>query len=228
MRHFIITAVGVIALTSVAQANWSDNFDSYAPGSALTGQGGWELWYAGGNDGYVSDEQAASPTNSLKNYTLSDMVQDFTGIDDGQWTMRCKVYVPSTATGDGYVIMMNQYGAPAIDNWSLQVKFDGTANIVESQWGYQQLPLIEDQWVELQADIDLDNDLLDIYYGGNPLALGLIWTNNAGSGGITSIACIDLFSNAMNGIYYDDVSLTPEPGSLALVLLGALALLRRR
>jgi hypothetical protein len=208
MRHALTILVTLVCGAGLGWAGWGDTFDCYPADTPLTGQGGWELWYSGGNDGFVSTDFAASAPNSMEAVSGTDMVQLFS-IDSGKWTLRCKLYVPSSATGDGYVIMMNQYGAPAIDNWSLQVRFDSLNGIVESQFDYNTLPLIMDEWVELRAEIDLDSDVLDIYYGADPLALGLIWTENVSGGGITSIACLDLYSQSLDGIYYDDVSLLP-------------------
>ena len=35
----------------------NENFDSYANGSLIAGQGGWEVWYTGGQNANVSNEQ---------------------------------------------------------------------------------------------------------------------------------------------------------------------------
>ena len=83
------SAMSVIAvmflLASVAVADWSDNFDSYAAGSGLNGQGNWFCW--GNNpdfDAYVSTTQAKSAPNSVDITPTSDMVQQF-DIMSGEW-----------------------------------------------------------------------------------------------------------------------------------------------
>ncbi len=194
------------ASAAFGQTRLYETFDCYADGSNIVGQDGWEGWYSGFVDAQVSSAQAFSAPHSLRLSAFSDIVHQFS-IDDGQWVASAMTYVPSTALASGYFIIMNQYGSAAIDNWSVQVEFDPVLNRVQSEFGNQELPIIKDQWVELRCDIDLTNDLVDIYYGGTALALDLVWTNNASTGGITSIAAFDLFSNGIAEMYFDNVSL---------------------
>jgi len=215
MRRALIAGTVVLLSMSLAYGQWKDNFDSYTLGG-IAGQDGWTLWYSGGVDGQVVNTQAASPPNSLRDTIGSDVVQTFS-IAGGRWQFRIKTYVATGTTGDGYVIMMNQYGAPLTDNWSVQVRFGGNDGLVEAQWvpsPYPTLPLIRDQWVEFRAEIDLVNDLLDLYYNNVPLSLDRVWTSNVSNPpGTLTIACLDLYSQTMDGMYYDDASLM-IPGDL--------------
>jgi hypothetical protein len=194
----------------VTADGFTENFDSYKVGSNIAGQGGWEIWYSGGNNATVSDEQASSPPNSLRDVTGSDIVHRF-AIDEGVWDFSIDVYTPSNAGGDGFVIMMNQYGAADIDRWSMQVRFSPSAKIVESQWDLASLPLTLDTWVTFSAVIDLDNDTWDSFVDGQPLSTGLVWSDNgfAAGPGITSIAALDLWSEGATPFYYDNISLQP-------------------
>jgi hypothetical protein len=149
---------------------------------------------------------------------LSDIVHRFTETD-GQWVFKCKVYVPSSSppgTG-GFIILMNQDGGP--DNWSVQLACNDTTNstntvpfMIESQFDGGILPLVTDTWKEIRCEIDLDLDQVTNFYDNQMLGTPHLWTDNAfASGpGITSIACTDLFSNGINPMYVDDVSLQPE------------------
>ncbi len=194
---------------------FTENFDAYANGSMLAPQGGWEIWYTGGANGIVQNNLSASAPNSLRLQNLTDVVQRFT-ITDGKWEFKIKTYVPSSAPPGlgGSVIMLNQYAGP--DNWSMQIAFNETMfagsqplpYMVESQWDGAVRPLLLDQWVELRAVIDLDADTWNSWYGGQPLGVNLSWSNNFfGNPGITSIACLDLWSNGINPMYFDDISL---------------------
>ena len=215
MRRALIAGTVVLLSMSLAYGQWKDNFDSYTLGG-LAGQGGWAIWYSGGLDGQVVNTQAASPPNSLRDTISSDVVQPFS-ISGGRWQFRIKTYVATGTAGDGFVIMMNTYGSPTTDNWSVQVRFGGTDGLVEAQWvpsPYPTLPLIYDTWVEFRAEIDLVNDLVDFYYNNVPLSLDRIWTSNVSSPpGTLTIACLDLYSQTMDGMYYDDASLM-IPGDL--------------
>jgi len=190
-------------------ADFTENFDSYANGSSIFGQGGWEAW-PGSAPAIVSNEKSHSAPNSLKVQPLSDVVHQFSGIDDGQWEMSVWTYYPSTSTGGQFIIMLNQYdGGGAGTNWSMQIAINqNNAGIVESQFDGAQVPVIKDQWVEFRAEIDLDADVWNSWYGGTPLTVNGIWSDmQAGTPGITSIAAVDLFSEAAEVAYYDDFSL---------------------
>ena len=200
--------------------NFSDNFDAYANGSAIAGQGGWEVWYSGGGDGSVTNAQSSSAPNSMVITTNSDVVHRFAETD-GQWVFKIKTFVPSNTPAGvgGYVILMNQYGG--VDNWSVQIGFNDTSFgttttpfLVESQWDNATLPLVTGQWVEFRSEIDLDADQVTNFYNNQQLGLPHLWTdNNFASGpGITSIASVDLYSPAITAFYFDDISLEEAGG----------------
>jgi len=208
MKIRIVTA-GVVALAAAgARAQFAENFDSYATGSTIAGQGGWEIWYSGGADATVSNAQSQSAPNSLLLNATSDIVQRL-DIASGAWTCSAWTYVPSGAVGNGYFIVMNQYQDPP-DNWSVVVRFGGDDDIVED-WNFDAVGLVRDRWVEIRAEIDLDADLLDIYYDGVQFVFDADWSDNVLGGGSQAIAAIDLYSESMD-FYYDDVLLEPAPG----------------
>ncbi len=195
---------------------WSDNFDSYAAGSALTGQGAWAPWCTGGVDGLVSTTFAASAPNSFRAAATTDMVQEFSGATSGTWVFRVKTYVPSTASGSGFVIVMNNYCPGANSFWSVVCELSkdtGLAGIyVNGLPNGATLPLITDQWVEYKAEIDLTADTLKEYYGGTLFTTtAQTWTGNVQAGGTLAVRALDLYSATMDGIYYDDAAL--EGGS---------------
>ena len=198
-------------LESPQAGDFFDDFESYADGSDIVGQGGWEVWYTGGTHATVSSEQARGKL-SLRNIALSDIVHRF-AVDAGVWTFSVDTYVPSAPlkVADGYVILMNQYQTPT-DNWSVQVRFDPAFKTVESQADSNTTTLITDAWVPLRCEIDLDADTLNIYYNDVLFAADLIWSQNVSGGGITSIACTDLFSNGIEPMFYDNVSLKQAGG----------------
>ena len=75
---------------------WSDNFESYALGSSLHGQGGWKGW---DNDpaatAYVSDDQSQSTPQSADIKEATDLVHEYSGYTSGQYIYTAYVYVPS-------------------------------------------------------------------------------------------------------------------------------------
>ncbi|HSM51803.1 MAG TPA: hypothetical protein VLA75_10400, partial [Thermoanaerobaculia bacterium] len=193
---------------------WSDNFDSYATGSQLHGQGGWKGWFndpAGG--ALTSAAQARSAPNSAAILGASDLVHEYAGATSGQWLYTAWQYVPTDFTGESYFIILNSYDdAGSSLNWSVQVKVNGTSNLVENDGGVSggSLALVRGQWVELRVEIDLDADTGDFYYNNQLLYSGT-WSGQVSGGGAVNIAAVDLYANGASVIYYDDMSLA-QPG----------------
>ncbi|MCK4303645.1 MAG: hypothetical protein KAY24_05345 [Candidatus Eisenbacteria sp.] len=198
--------VALLLLVPAAGADWADDFDSYVLGSGLHGQGGWEGWEGDPTwDAYVTDVFSQSAPHSVDITPTSDIVQQFSETS-GQWAMTASNYIPSGSTGDQYFILLNTYGA-GIHNWSLDMLFDSSAGMVSTVEGPGTTPIINDQWVEVRVEINLDADTQDIYYNGILLD-SLPW---AGEGGVTEIAALDLYSNGGSSIYWDDCSLSAAP-----------------
>ena len=210
-----------LAAPALAQTTLiDDDFESYAVGSGLGGQGGWDIW-PGGADALITDAQAASGTKAfLANEFETDMIyrmRDGSGVpiaQSGQWTFSCQTYMSSAAVGDFYVLLLNQYNDadPGNSNWSMQLRLGAIDGIVESEFDSAMTDLIFDAWVEVRAEIDLDADLFDIYYNDVLLADDLVWSENVSGGGLTQIDIIDLYTPSALPSYIDDVKLVEADG----------------
>jgi len=225
----LAAVVAVAGLSSFAGANWWEDFDSYAAGSGLHGQGGWKGWGDDPTwDAFVTDEMSHSAPNSLDVMVDSDIVHEFEGYTSGLWTFSAWQYIPTGFEGSSYFILLNSYTDDGSNNnWSAQVRFDSSIGMVESEFEGEQLPLIFDEWVELKVEIDLDMDMQTFYYGGDMLYMKS-WTEGVSGGGALNIAALDLFANGATSIYYDDLSRIPAPGSVMLLLAGVAIGGRRR
>ena len=193
--------------------DWFDNFDSYATGSQLHGQGGWKGWFNDPTGGALtSSAQAHSAPNSAAILGASDLVHEYAGYTAGQWTYTAWQYVPTDFTGTSYFILLNSYDDAGTSlNWSVQVSFNATTNLVTNDGvAGGTLPLIKGQWVELRDEIDLTADTQSFYYNGALLFSGT-WTGEVSGGGALNIGAVDLFANGASVIYYDDFSLV-APG----------------
>jgi hypothetical protein len=189
-------------------ANWMDDFDSYATGSQLHGQGGWKGWDNNPAAGALtSDTQARSIPNSAAIVGASDLVQEYSGYTSGTWVYTAWQYVPDDFAGTSYFIMLNTYNDGGPYNWSIQVNFDSTSNLVTNDGiSGGTLPLIKGQWVELRVEIDLNADTQSFYYDNQLLYIGT-WTGEVSGGGVLNIGAVDLFANGASLVYYDDMSL---------------------
>jgi len=209
-----------------------ENWDSYAVGSNVHGQGGWKGWANDPNAGaFVDDAFSVSPTNSINIEGPSVLIHEFSGYTSGFVTVTAKMYIPGDFTGDTYFIFENVYSDvdTSIISWSTQVIFRGASGTVENFDGAANpgsLPFVTDAWADLKLEIDLDADVQTFYYNGEVLYTGS-WTNqfpDQGVPGILNIGSIDLFAGAptlSTPVYYDDLSIVPGIPSNFGVSLGA-------
>ncbi|MFZ2487073.1 MAG: S8 family serine peptidase [Anaerolineae bacterium] len=191
-----------------ANVDWSENFDSYAIGSQLIGQGGWEGWGGSAAAGALtSSAQAKSAPNSAAIQGSSDLVHQYSGYTSGVWNYTAWQYIPTNFSGETYFILLNEYSPSGggSGNWSSEVKFQSSSNQVINNGG-QSLPLIKGRWVEIRVEIDLNNDTQTFFYD-NQVLYTSSWTDGASGGGSLSIAAVDLYANGASVVYYDDISL---------------------
>lgn len=201
---------------------WSDDFDSYATGSALHGQGGWEAWDNNpATTAYVTDAQARSTPNSVDiawfGGVSADIVQQFTDINTGEWILTTYQYVPSDMSGSSFYILMNDYqhgGPHNTPDWSLQLRSSASEGIiVDYNDASASLPLITDDWAEIRVEIDFEADIQTVYYDGDFL-LSKSWTAGVSPGGAKNLGCVDLYADTTTStsVYYDDFLLDrPQP-----------------
>ncbi len=212
----IACAVAAASMGSVASAQWDENFDGYAVGSGILGQGGWTAWDGDSLwDSFVTSDQSNSTANSLDVLGDSDSIYQFNEnmgtIDCGEWTLTCQVYVPSglVAADDTYFILLNHYehGLGGGNNWSTQVHFDpDTGEVLTDSGGGETTAIVYDTWTEIRVVINLDTDNQDFYYDGN-LFFSDSWTEGVSGGGQLEIQAMDLFAFGATSVYYDDFTM---------------------
>lgn len=201
----------------VGMGNWIDHFDTYATGSQMHGQGGWEGWNGNAGAGALtSDLQARSAPNSVAIFGDSDLVQPYSGYNSGVWVYRAYLYLTSPYTDNVYFIITNVYPAANFQDWSVQLCFNGTLGIVGDDITGScdtstSLQFFTDQWIEIKVLIDLDSNLQTVYIDGQQLYQDT-WTDHLGLGGALNVGAVDLFANlSVNEAYYDDISISNLP-----------------
>jgi hypothetical protein len=214
----VLAAFALLPTTALAQ--WGDNLDTYVAGSGMHGQGppppspsadgGWQCWDNNfpAVNGFVSAAQSHSAPHSAEIRPTTDITQQFLGVNANEWELSGWVYVPSAGTGQQFLILLNTYQHGGPYNWSLDMLFDLTNNIVADfdSPATPPLPLIRGQWVQVRVVINFGTDTQTIFYGANQLN-SKSWTEGASGGGALNLDCLDLYSNAGGTIYWDDLRL---------------------
>jgi hypothetical protein len=240
MRGILAFAL-IGGLCTFANAQWSENFDSYAAGSNVVGQGGWKGWAnVPANGSLVVNSPSLSAPNSLQNVGIGDTVHEYSGYTTGQWRYSASVFAPTAFTAPNEVawfILLSNYSDPGPDHWSVQLQMT-SAGVVSDTNGGVSTPttLVRGQWVPITVDINLDANTRVVKYNGITVATGT-WKDTSGLA-TNNIGAVDLYANSPDDltggntvpVFYDNLSLTPvpEPASMVALGVGALALIRRK
>lgn len=219
--RLLVVLVGVTLVAATGANAWFDGFEDYAAGSGIIDQGTWVGWNrTGTDDAPVTDAIAASGEKSLQlgGEAMVDLVPEFTGVTSGVWTMTAQTYIPENATTGYFDIGWVTWDEGAQAHiWCGAISFDLPNGTVEGT-----LPLVRDQWIEAKAVFDVDAMTVATYYNG-------VESNDPGGFGEHEVAGLDIWTaEGTSTLYIDDISMVPEPATMALLGLGALALLRKR
>jgi hypothetical protein len=230
MYSKILCGAAALALAAgTASGQWSENFDSYAPGSLGT-QGGWDGWDgSSGSYGTVTTDQARSAPNSMASAGGCDAVYQLSPvIDSGQWTFTGHIYTPGGMDDNTYWIIQNVYTHDGgTYDWTVQIvldPFNGTVNEDMAEFygdgvddGFTYLDIISDEWVEIRSEFDFDNNYVETYYGGTLLSWGEIDYDEDGDGfRDIQIQNLDLYGPQATAAYHDDLSLEMAGGDPCL------------
>jgi len=204
------------------QPFWEDNFDNYTLGQFLDGDpedGGWKGWDNNPQFGaYVSDTQNRSTPHSVEiawfSDVATDLVHEFSGVNQGKWTFIAWQYIPSDFSGNTFLNLLNTYedgGSHENPHWSNAIRFSSETGNVETWDGLYTLPIVFDQWIEIRIEINFTQDLQWIYYNDG-LLVSKSWTAGIAPGGALNLACVDLYADELpsTSVYYDDICLEGE------------------
>lgn len=232
MKRLFMMSCAVLAVTAASQAYWSENFDSYDVGTKLYNVGGWTGWDdVEAAAGTVCDEFALSGPNSLgvSNSLGNDAIHPFGPFDSGAWVFTGYQYIPSGLDGLTYFIMNNVYNHGGPQEWAIEMHMDPATGMVNENIhdpdGVYAAPIVYDDWVEIRVEFDLDADSFEAYYNSASIASGT-WTS--ANYPTLGFANVDLYAPHDNPVYWDNFSLVPAPGVLAMLGMAGLVGTRRR
>jgi hypothetical protein len=216
MKKSILFLSVVLASTSSFGQVFSDDFESYAPGSYIGPQSAsWTTWSGtegGAEDAQVTTNQASSGSNSIYLSSTSanggpqDVVLDFGPLyNSGVFTFQSDFYVNSGKTG-----YFNFQASQTIGTtWALNVNFDAgdiyiddgiTSNLVVSTYP-------QATWFTLKIEANLTLKVWKAFIDGNLVGT---WIN-----GVNSLASTDIFPVSNSQFYVDDVYFDHQPYTLS-------------
>lgn len=221
-------AVRFVHKHTIGSDGWMDGFEAYAVGTAMHGNGGWTGWNNNTSAGGVTVASPARSGHAAINVAGADAVH-MPNLTSGQWSLTCKQYIPTSATGtDTYFILCNIYNPGTSDvqsdttkRWSLQLRCNLSANqvfdnLIGGSPTGNTLTLIRDTWVPIRVDFDLDANTQSVYYNDQLVFTGA-WVR---AGGTQTLACIDLFGSTASAVYYDNIQLTRTGQTVKPVITG--------
>lgn len=208
----------------------TEDFDAYTAGLPLIPQQAcypdcppgfsWQPWenLPAGGEAEVSDRFARSAPNALRivggdTETANDMVHTYhdAGITfPGDYQYQVDVYVPGDLVGDSYFILLNQYVSGGGHNWSTQVHWSDTGQVISDfDDGVQhEVPLIRDEWVTLRVVMELNRNTQHIIYG-DALVITKEWCRSCK--GTLALEALDLYGYDASPVYYDNIRLCAVP-----------------
>ncbi len=233
MNQWLWSAIAAtcVASSASAQAPFVDNYDTYALGSVINGQGGWQQWGNGANASNIIENSTTGFARSGRSVSVnafvggdtSDLVHQFVGfnVGTGQHTLRAYSYVATGAVDKWFFIMMSQYADPAGPfDWCAQMTLDpfaGTWSIDAGSPSTASGAVILDQWIEIRAQVDMNADQIQIFYNGTAAAPAYCFSCSVFGGApdplSNKIAAVDLYhgpatTTPSGKAYWDDFSLT--------------------
>ncbi len=227
MKKQLLLVVGLMVSAFSYAQSFSDNFESYTPGSYLgLSSTDWTTWSAGQEGGAedvtITTANAASGSNSIyfsstaANGGPQDVVLPFDQIyNSGNFSFEANFYVESNKGAyfnlQGTLVVGQIW---ALDCYMLQ---DGTLKLSNQGTPYINANYPPAQWFNLRVDMDLTTNVWELFI--NNVSQGS-FSNPTGQIGILDLYPVNPVAeggNGISGFYVDDVSYAAVPATLPAV-----------
>ena len=169
-----------------ADQNWFEDFESYDDSNIDSQSSDWIGWDNTNSGVDVTDDFAFMSNQSILVEQNDDVIHMFEPlINAGSGEIIFYMYIAGGDAG-GYYNMLHDYDA-ANSNWAFQVVF-ASQNSGEQSFVDLDNPIyfdaVYDTWVEVRHEINIDNDIINLYYNDDFLGS---WTWSDGSAGSSNI-----------------------------------------
>lgn len=189
---------------------YTDNFDSYAAGQRLCAQNNtdWTTWSnapGSAEDAYISVEQAASGTNSLKITGDNDIIYRFSNQTTGVFDVEFKYFVPSSGNG-AYFNLQHNY-SPG-DEWAFEsFLYNSGSGYVTINNSNTNFSFPTDAWFPVKIHVDLDNVSATLTVNNVDVITWPFNYTSENASGISRLGSVNFYAGAPNnasGTYYVD------------------------
>lgn len=219
MRNFTLILLAFIWLTGILPANsqgreivYQDNFESYAVGAkiAQSNPARWITWsnQPGGNeDAPISNEQASSPSKSMKISGLVDVVLKLGNKTSGKYKVNWKMFIPTTRAG---YYNFQHFEAPGVE-WAFEVYFDnnGTGYMHAGGNNAATFTFPMNTWFNVENEIDLDADNAKVKINGVQVHSWQYSLQAQGQAGTKQLGGVNFYAGSTTGMtptyYVDDI-----------------------
>lgn len=201
-----------VVVTAGANVLFADDFESYSVGDYVAENSDvWTTWSnapATAEDAVVSDDQGASPSQSMYVSGTNDMVLPLGNKVGGKYQINMKYWVPSS--GDGGYYNIQHFEAPGTE-WAYEVYFDnaGAGSLSAGMENAATFTFANDSWVVLENIIDLDKDSAWLFVDGVEIYNWRFSMQANDPNGTLQLGGVNIYAGAPNngqGTYYvDDV-----------------------
>ena len=192
---------------------FQENFDSYTVGDKIavvnTNFTTWSAAPGGSEDGTISDEHAASPSNSLKIVANNDVVFPIANFTSGEYVIEFDYFVPSTSTGAYFNVLHNFAGSSS--EWALECYFhpNGTGYLMVGGSVADQITFTypSDQFFHVYVKVDLTEDEAKFEVNNNLVHTWPFHYTPTATTGLTQLGGVNFYGASPSGsnpIYYID------------------------
>ena len=193
---------------------FQENFDTYNVGDKIaavnTNFTTWSAAPGTAEDGTISDEQAASPSNSLKIVGGNDVVFPIANFTSGEYVVEFDYFVPTTGTGAYFNVLHNFAGSTS--EWALECYFypNGTGYLMVGGSAADQITFTypSDQFFHVYIKVDLTEDEAKLEINSNQVHTWPFHYTPTATTGLTQLGGVNFYaaspSSSSNGTYYVD------------------------
>ncbi|MFP4663768.1 MAG: T9SS type A sorting domain-containing protein [Bacteroidales bacterium] len=186
---------------------FSDGFESYTIGDALTTQSAdWETWSGsegGSEDPMITDAQASAGSQSINILADNDIIYDFGNKTSGIYSVSFDYYVVSGA--EAYFNTQHSFAS----EWAFSCTFAaGEMTLANGETTSPTYSYTEDTWMNFQIEYNLEMDSAYLDVDGVEVAAWKFSNIESGGTGDNQLGCINFYGPANNDYYVDEFVFT--------------------